>query len=107
MLRNSLIKFITAVLFFVSMVAFYVNPAFKFVLYIMICLAIVRFFVTMILEPDSIWEIIKKFIYVLIVILLGCYIAFNNMILLWIVNIVIVIDTIIETRRFTKVIKNK
>ena len=105
MLRNSLIKFITAVLFFVSMVVFYINPAFKFVLYIMICLASARFFVTMILEPDSIWEIIKKFIYVLIVILLGCYIAFNNMILLWIVNIVIVIDTIIETRRFTKAIK--
>ena len=107
MLRNSLIKFITAVLFFASMVVFYINPAFKFVLYIMICLAIARFCVTMILEPDSIWEIIKKFIYVLIVILLGCYIAFNNMILLWIVNIVIVIDTIIETRRFTKAIKNK
>ena len=107
MLRNSLIKFITAVLFFASMVVFYINPAFKFVLYIMICLSIVRFFVTMILEPDSIWEIIKKFIYVLIVILLGCYIAFNNMILLWIVNFVIVIDTIIETRRFTKAIKNK
>ena len=107
MLRNSLIKFITAVLFFASMVVFYINPVFKFVLYIMICLAIVRFFVTMILEPDSIWEIIKKFIYVLIVILLGCYIAFNNMILLWIVNVVIVIDTIIETIRFTKFIKNK
>ena len=64
MLRNSLIKFITAVLFFASMVVFYINPVFEFVLYIMICLAIVRFFVTMILEPDSIWEIIKKFIYV-------------------------------------------
>ncbi len=105
MLRNSLIKFITSVLFFISMVVFYTNPAFKFALYIMIGLAVVRFFATMILEPDSIWEIIKKFIYVVIVILLGCYIAFNNMILLWIVDIVIAIDTIIETRRFTKAIK--
>lgn len=43
MLRNSLIKFITAVLFFASTVVFYINPAFKFVLYIMICLSMLDF----------------------------------------------------------------
>lgn len=107
MLKNSLIKFVTAVLFFINMVICYINPGLKIAVYFMIGLAIIRFLVSMILEPDSIWEIIKKFIYVFAAILLGCYIAFNNVILIWIVDVIIVIDTVIETRRFTKAIKNK
>ena len=102
MLRNSLIKFITAVLFFASMVVFYINPVFKFVLYIMICLAIVRFFVTMILEPDSIWEIIKKFIYIVIGLLFVFGLIYNNIYCERIAEVLIAIDTVIETHRIRK-----
>lgn len=70
MLKNKLIKFITSLLLFFFMVAYYFNPSVKVLSVVIIALCLLKFIVVTILEPDSIWEIIKKFIYIVIGLLL-------------------------------------
>lgn len=102
MLRNSLIKFVTSLLLFVGMLIYYFNPSLKFVAVVIIGLCVVKFFVVMILEPDSIWEIIKKFFYIIIGVLFVFGLIYNNVYCERIAEVLIAVDTVIETHRFKK-----
>ena len=64
------------------------------------CLA--KFLIVTILEPDTIWEIIKKFIYILIFIIVLLGIALQNKYCIYIGSFIAVIDTIFEVKRFIK-----
>ena len=78
MLKNKLIKFITSLLLFFFMVAYYFNPSVKVLSVVIIALCLLKFIAVTILEPDSIWEIIKKFIYIVIGLLFVFGLIYNN-----------------------------
>ena len=84
MLKNKLIKFITSLLLFFFMVAYYFNPSVKVLSVVIIALCLLKFIAVTILEPDSIWEII------------------NNIYCERIAEVLIAIDTVIETHRVRK-----
>ena len=102
MLKNKLIKFITSLLLFFCMVAYYFNPSMRILSIALIILCAVKFIVVTILEPDSIWEIIKKFIYIVIELLFVFGLIYNNIYCERIADILILIDTVIETHRVRK-----
>ena len=102
MLKNKLIKFITSLLLFFFMVAYYFNPSVKILSVVVIGLCMVKFIVVTILEPDSIWEIIKKFIYIVIGLLFVFGLIYNNIHCERIAEVLIAIDTVIETHRVRK-----
>lgn len=102
MLKNKLIKFITSLLLFFFMVAYYFNPSVKVLSVVIIALCLLKFIVVTILEPDSIWEIIKKFIYIVIGLLLVFGLIYNNIYCERIAEVLIAIDTVIETHRVRK-----
>lgn len=102
MMKNSLIKFITSLLLFFGMLLYYFNPFLRFVAVVVIALCVVKFFVVMILEPDSIWEIIKKFFYIIIGVLFVFGLVYDNVYCERIAEVWIAIDTVIEVHRFKK-----
>lgn len=102
MLKNKLIKFITSLLLFFFMVAYYFNPSVKILSIVVIALCVIKFIVVTILEPDSIWEIIKKFVYIVIGLLLVFGLIYNNIYCEQIAEVLIAIDTVIETHRVRK-----
>lgn len=102
MLKNKLIKFITSLLLFFCMVAYYFNSSARTLAIVIIALCMLKFVVVTILEPDSIWEIIKKFIYIVIGILFIFVLIYNNIYCERIAEILIVVDTVIETHRARK-----
>ena len=102
MLKNKLIKFITSLLLFFCMIAYYFNPSIKILSIVVIGLCVVKFVVVTILEPDSIWEIIKKFIYIVIGLLFVFGLIYNNIYCERIAEVLIAIDTVIETHRVRK-----
>ena len=102
MLKNKLIKFITSLLLFFFMVAYYFNPSVKILSVVVIGLCMVKFIVVTILEPDSIWETIKKFIYIVIRLLFVFGLIYNNIYCERIAEVLIAIDTVIETHRVRK-----
>lgn len=106
MLKNKLIKFITSLLLFLSMVMYYFNCYEKMFGLVIVALCVIKFVVVTILEPDSIWEIIKKFFYIIIGVLFIFALINNNVYCERIAEILIMIDTVIETHRARKKIKN-
>lgn len=102
MLKNKLIKFITSLLLFFFMAAYYFNPSVKVLSVVIIALCLLKFIAVTILEPDSIWEIIKKFIYIVIGLLFIFGLIYNNIYCERIAEVLIAIDTIIETHRVRK-----
>lgn len=102
MLKNKLIKFITSLLLFFCMVAYYFNSPARTLAIVIIALCMLKFVVVTILEPDSIWEIIKKIIYIVIGILFIFVLIYNNVYCERIAEVLIVIDTVIETHRVRK-----
>lgn len=102
MLKNKLIKFITSLLLFLSMVMYYINYCEKMFGIVIVTLCAIKFIVVTILEPDSIWEIIKKFFYIIIGILFIFVLINNNIYCERIAEMLIMIDTVIETHRARK-----
>ena len=68
-------------------------------------MCIIKFLIVMILEPDSLWEIIKKFIYILILILIALGVFIPNLYLIIIGSFILVLDTLVEFNRFHRNIK--
>ena len=99
MLKNKLIKFITSLLLFFFMVAYYFNPSVKVLSVVIIALCLLKFIAVTIY---SIWDIIKKFIYIVIGLLFIFGLIYNNIYCERIAEVLIAIDTIIETHRVRK-----
>ncbi len=105
MLKDMLIKFISSILLFIVVVFSVFYNSVPALVYFMIALCVCKFFIVMILEPDSIWEIIKKFIYLIISVILAFALIYKNKYGIIFSEVIIVLDTIIETRRFKKNLK--
>lgn len=69
---------------------------------ITIIICIIKFLIVTILEPDSIWEIIKKFLYLFIALFLGIGIRINNINFNKCIVLVVIIDSLYEFWRFVR-----
>lgn len=69
---------------------------------IAIVVCIVKFLIVTILEPDSIWEIIKKFIYLFIALFLGIGIGIDSINFIKCLTLILIIDSLFEFWRFLR-----
>lgn len=70
-----------------------------------IIMCLIKFLIVTILEPDTLWEIIKKFIYILVLIIVAIGLGRNNTYCLIVCSIIIILDTICESARFIRYLK--
>lgn len=111
-MRDSVLKFLSSVVLFICVVSLIFSFAisgfpeiFRFVLWVCtIGMCGIKFLVVMALEPDSLWEIIKKFVYIFVSILM--LFSLGNTILLWCCGIILLADTVWECRRFVWHLRN-
>lgn len=77
-------------------------------LLVMFCFitCIIKFLIVMVTEPDSLWEIIKKFLYLFLAVFVLFTLFATSKVLLIIIGIVAICDMFLETKRFYKGLKN-
>ena len=107
-MKNSILKFLSSVillaldillLFSINIINFPIIFQ-NITIFGLLGMCIIKFLIVMILEPDSLWEIIKKFIYILIFILLVLGVFIPNIYIIVIGSFILVLDTLIEFNRF-------
>lgn len=111
-MKDSVLKLLSSVVLFICVVSLIFSfsiygalDAVRFVLWAStIGMCGIKFLVVMALEPDSLWEIIKKFVYIFVLVLM--LFSFGNMALLWCCGIVLLFDTVWECRRFVWHLRN-
>ncbi len=106
-MKNNLLKLCSSILLLVSIfIATHVKSLFLSFGIVTCILCFIKFLIVMILEPDNLFEIIKKFIYLFVMIAIILGMIFSNKICFIILEIIILIDTLLEILRFIKNSKN-
>ena len=111
---NHVLKYISSILllvliFLLILFSLFVTvPVFilNLVIIFSILTCISKFLLVMFLEPDSLWEIIKKFLYLFLALFVFITLFATSKVLLIIIGIVAICDMFLETKRFYKGLKN-
>lgn len=109
-MRDRMLKFLSSIVLFLCVVVLiFSNVIYGASTFVQncfalcsICICLFKFLIVMILEPDSIWEIIKKFVYILILIIIVFGVIFKSRYCFIASCILVIADTLVEIRRFVR-----